>query len=268
MKRVMMHNLGLGDINPLTCGVQSCSPGHHWGPAEREYYLLHYVHTGAGVFRTTRGSYTVRQGHIFVIRPWQTVSYTADTTSPWTYGWVGFTCGFSLDDVLHGDLLDMPEAAHVFRAMGDAGHIQVGREWYVCGKIYELLALLRASCSPRRDDASQYVRMAQNYIESQYVEPIKIAGIARSLNLNRSYFSKIFSKYTGKSPQQYLVDFRLHKAAELLTTQILPPGEVARRVGYADVFNFSRMFRRRYGVSPSHYHDQKLLQSEHSSVDT
>lgn len=259
MKRVMMHNLGLRDINPLTCGIQNCPSGHQWGPAVREFLLLHYVHAGTGVFHNSRGRHSLQPGQIFIIRPQETVSYQADLHTPWTYSWIGFTCGFSLDEVLCGDILTAPESAHIFHAMGDAGHIQAGREWYICGKIYELLTLLRATAAPKRDDASQYVRMAQNYIESQYVEPVKIAGVARSLNLNRSYFSKIFREHTGKSPQQYLVDFRLQKAAELLTTRMLPTGEVARRVGYTDVFNFSRMFRRRYGVSPSHYHEQKPL---------
>lgn len=250
---VMMHNLGLLDINPLVCGTEDCAPGHLWGPAQREFYLLHYVFSGKGWFETPRGRYDVEPGQIFVIRPFETVRYRADKAEPWVYGWVGFACGFSLDSALTWDVLDAPECAHIFRSMGDAGHVQAGREWYICAKVYELLALLSAAAVPRQDDASQYVRMAQNYIESMYVEPIKIAQIAQYLSLNRSYFSKIFKAHTGKSPQEYLVDFRLQKAAELLATRNLPPGEVARQVGYSDVFNFSRMFRRRYGVSPSYY---------------
>lgn len=76
--------------------------------------------------------------------------------------------------------------------------------------------------------------MAVNYIESQYMEPLQVEQIACYLNLNRSYFSKIFKAQTGKSPLQYLVHFRLARAAELLRVQGLTPGETAHRVGYTD----------------------------------
>lgn len=256
-KDVMMNNLGLRDINPLLCGTEDCAPGHCYGPIAREYYLLHYVYSGKGRFETERGKYELHKGQIFVIRPFETTLYTADRSEPWTYGWVGFSCGFPIDGTLPGDVIDAPECEYLFRAFGEAGRMEAGREWHICGKIYEMLALLNSFAAPKQDTASRYVRMAQNYIESRYAEPLKITRIAESLNLNRSYFSKIFRAYTEKSPQRYLVDFRLQKAAELLASGGLPPGEVARRVGYTDVFNFSRMFRRRYGVSPSYYAENR-----------
>lgn len=250
---IMLENLELKDVNPLVCGIEDCSPGHTYGPAVRGYYLLHYVFSGTGMFRCDRGEFKVTTGQIFVVTPGETVSYTADNKTPWEYSWIGFTCTFDISGILGQDVIDASECAHIFRSMASAGHIEAGRELYICGKIYELLALLAAVSMPRHTGAVQYVRMAKNFIESQYYRTISVERMARYLNLNRSYFSKIFRQHTGKSPQQYLVDFRLQKAAELLSAQGLTPGEAARQVGYTDVFNFSRMFSRRYGVPPSRY---------------
>ena len=57
----------------------------------------------------------------------------------------------------------------------------------------------------------------------------------------------------GKSPQAYLVEFRLTKAAELMGLYDYKPGEAATSVGYHDLFNFSKMFKKKFGISPTEY---------------
>lgn len=47
---IMLENLRLWDVNPLICGEEACEPGHTFGPAARDYYLLHYVLSGKGTF--------------------------------------------------------------------------------------------------------------------------------------------------------------------------------------------------------------------------
>lgn len=251
-KDIMIENQGFAGINPLVCGEQKCEPQHSFGPARREYYLLHYVISGKGVFYTDRGSYTVGQDEIFVVRPMENTLYTADSKNPWYYCWVGFECQMPLDHILTPDILPAQGCGHIFRAMASCDR-EAGREWYICGKICELLSQLSGKGQQSQDRTRQYVGMARNYIESNYVQELKVENLASSLGLDRSYFSQIFKRHTGKSPQQYIVDFRLGKAAELLSVQNLSPGEAARQVGYSDIFNFSRMFRRRYGVPPSRY---------------
>ena len=51
MKDTLLDNLHMADINPRICGVEACAPGHSFGPAVREYFLLHYVVRGKGIFR-------------------------------------------------------------------------------------------------------------------------------------------------------------------------------------------------------------------------
>ncbi len=258
-RHILMKNPGLSDINPLVCGSETCERGHTFGPATRHYYLFHYVVSGKGRFTSPRGEYEVKAGQLFVIRPGEVTVYSADLADPWYYCWIGFETSLNMESLLLGeDILHVSDCSHLFEACALADRLEEGREWFICGKLFELLAVLRDRASSQKSDAARYVRtryvrMAENYIQSQYLEPIRIEYLSRRLNLNRSYFSKIFKEVTGKSPQRYLVDFRLEKAAELLGVHRLSPGEAARQVGYPDLCTFSRMFRSRYGVSPRDY---------------
>lgn len=252
-QNIHLENRQLHDINPLICGQQECAPGHSYGPQVRPYTLLHYVVSGKGIYCAPDGEHSVGEGQIFVILPQESTTYTADAKTPWHYIWVGFESAIDLSPFFSSYVMDAPECAHIFSGLLESAHIQNGREWFICGKIYELLSLLGEGAVPEKDRPRHYVRMAQNYIESNYDRELRVDKLAADLNLDRAYFSKIFKRYTGKPPQRYIVDFRLDRAAELLALRGLSPGEVAHQVGYSDIFNFSRMFRRRFGVPPSSY---------------
>ena len=251
-KSMLLENRHWREINPVQCGWQECEPGHAFGPSARTHYLLHYVVSGKGHFTVRNRRYTLGPGQIFVIRPYEITYYEANRTDPWRYIWVGLESGMPLPAALEEDILSLPQAGPLFAAMWECSEREAGRELALCGRIYELLSLLSAG-APSADGAQRYVETAKTFIETEYMRNISIADLARQLNLNRSYFSSIFRQKTGRSPQQFLTDCRLRKAAELMSEHGCTPGEAALSTGYPDIFSFSRMFKRHYGVSPSDY---------------
>ena len=82
---------------------------------------------------------------------------------------------------------------------------------------------------------------------------LTVEGIARKLNIDRSYFSNLFKKKMGVSPQRYITELRLNKAAELMTAYGQTPLVAACSVGYQDLFAFSKIFKSRFGFSPREY---------------
>lgn len=79
---------------------------------------------------------------------------------------------------------------------------------------------------------------------------ISVETIAESCGLNRSSFGKIFKEAVGKSPQEFLLSYRMLKAAELLKLTSLSIGDIGNAVGYANQLHFSRAFKNVYGISP------------------
>ena len=91
---------------------------------------------------------------------------------------------------------------------------------------------------------------------------VSIGELAGKLNLNRSYFSTLFRKKTGKSPQQYLTDYRMGCACQLMTEHGYSPGKAALSTGYPDIFSFSRMFKKHFGVFPREYSRRQTEKEE------
>ena len=76
---------------------------------------------------------------------------------------------------------------------------------------------------------------------------------AQKCHVTLTHFRRIFKEITDLSPQQFLLQMRLSRAAELLKTSTAPIKEIAAMAGWDNVFYFSRMFRKKYYISPLQY---------------
>ena len=94
----------------------------------------------------------------------------------------------------------------------------------------------------------------------EYVNEITIQQVAEKVNLDRSYFSTLFKAAMGISPQAYLINLRLEKAAELITIYGESPTTAGISVGYPDLYHFSKIFKQHFGCSPRAYHEKYILQ--------
>jgi AraC-like DNA-binding protein len=88
------------------------------------------------------------------------------------------------------------------------------------------------------------------WIEAHSSEPVDLEAAARQAGLSAFHFLRVFSRALGVTPHQYLVHSRLRRAATLLCEKDIPVTEVALEVGFGDLSNFVRTFRRAAGVSP------------------
>ena len=68
--------------------------------------------------------------------------------------------------------------------------------------------------------------------------------------------SRIFQKYSDRSPQTYILEFRIEKAKRLLLTTTYSITAIAYSVGYDDVLQFSKIFKAKVGLSPKKYREE------------
>ena len=102
-------------------------------------------------------------------------------------------------------------------------------------------------------NASRFGHIARvlRRIHEEYATDLDVNSLAREANMGASTFHHAFREVTATSPVQYVKRIRLHRARTLLAGEGASAQEAARRVGYASASQFSREYRRMFGVSPA-----------------
>jgi len=122
--------------------------------------------------------------------------------------------------------------------------------------------------APVKTSAADHRRAVQAalWIDAHSEDAVSLSDMAQAAGLSAFHYLRCFAAVLGVTPHQYLVRCRLRKAARLLADQERAVTEVALDVGFADLSNFVRSFRRAAGVSPTAFRraasgDRKILQA-------
>lgn len=260
------------DLYLVHCGQQQCSPGYTYNHKVPNEYHLHFILNGKGVLTVNNQTYHLQKDDIFLIPKDCEIKYFADHEFPWEYMWVTFDGEMALTYLSYADLSAEAPILHsaipnkiylpMIQKILDANELTFANEIKRLGILYEILSTLAESQSATRKEQNRYdyssdtyVDYALHYIQHNY-NKIKVNDIANYIGINRSYLTTVFKKQLNISPQEYLVNYRLKKAAELLKTTNLSVQEISLSIGYENPLTFSKMFKQSYGVSPKHYRDQ------------
>lgn len=253
----LILNRNYAGFNIVNCGSEECKPLHHFGPAVRQHWLLHYVTSGFGRFEKDGEIYHLQPGQMFVIPPYITTYYEADIDHPWTYIWIGFKADDKLPVELP-DILTVPELGTLFESFKQCSGLNNGKEAFLLSKVWEMFSILLE----KSDKKSDWIDIALDFINNNYHNKISITDIADKVCFERSYFSSAFKKKMRISPQQYLFKLRMEKAADLIKNGGVKPSVAAFSVGYDDLFLFSKSFKRHFGLSPREYIKSFRLNTE------
>lgn len=253
-------------------GREDCESLHSYGPFVRNHYLFHYIHQGSGTLEANDANgvthiFHLHAGQGFLICPKQVTVYSASKEDPWEYSWVEFD-GLRALDALTNAGLSMKQPVYesddetltkqMISSMDYLIEHPDGNVFDLISHGYQFFHCLTASSAARNTSVDHrmrdfYIREALAFIEMNSKNAITIEDIAKNCNLNRSYFGRIFKEATGKSPQEFLISYRLAKAAISLKTSDEPIRAIASKVGYDNQMHFSRAFKKEYGVTPSEY---------------
>ncbi|TVY10865.1 AraC family transcriptional regulator [Paenibacillus cremeus] len=258
-------------LTVLFSGNSQTKPGHRPGPKVVDYYLLHHIVSGKGVYTCLGQTYQLGAGDSFLIEPGKLINYMADLEDPWHYHWIAFEGSeaaamlqeiglSSKQPIVHtGRRRHIPLLFHqVQRAFqtrtAGAGLKAGGSLQLLLAEFAEALQPQQKSAPQQASGGDQIVQQALQYLSTQYAEPITIELMAETLGYNRAYLSTLFKQHTGLTPVTFLLQLRLDKARHLLRERPeLTVEQIASSVGFQDPLYFSKQFKRRYATSPTEY---------------
>ena len=260
----------------VTFGVEKCAPDKRLEHGYSASFMLHFIQSGAGYYNGKK--LTAGQGFLTISGKYFT--YYPDREDPWYYAWVDFTDSdmlvelqsvlkteddmiFSFDTSLdyfglikkyhdeYGEDVnpEHPTISHDLREISYAGTAL----WY------SMLALAATDrkCGSEIERTSvreAYVKKAKSRIDALLaVSTISIDWVASDLHISRAYLRNLFYEQCGESPQAYLIRQRIERACHLLEINDSPIRVIASSVGYTDSLQFSKIFHKYMGMSPSEY---------------
>ena len=258
------------DLTLFQYGWENCAPLHSYGPAKRNHYLFHFIFGGKGYLSSNDSAgqthlYKLEAGQGFLICPGQVNTYYADEKTPWEYAWVEFD-GVKALEYMEMAGLGWDRPVYHLKKREDSALLKAELMAIVdnpfrssinqIGHLYLFFdALIRSSVNRKTMVQSgkmrdTYIKEAISFIEMNYGRAISVEDIAGFCNINRSYLNRLFKESTGKTLQNFLMYYRMNRAAELLKVSELTVNEIGKRCGYQNQLHFSRAFKTIFGLSP------------------
>ncbi|MEI6860717.1 MAG: AraC family transcriptional regulator [Verrucomicrobiota bacterium] len=265
--------LGLADeprasLIPAYGGFERCDPDYL---VQREHFpfpTLELVTDGVGQVRLNGQEFSLRAGSLFAYDRTTRLEIRTDSRQPLAKYFLSMRRGARAQ--LHaaglepGALVQLARFADVQRLWDDliregghhrpmAGRLCAALVAVLLLKIEDLTGLPATPGWTAEDD---FVR-CKRLIEEQTVSLDTLSEITRATGIGPTRLSRLFRRYQGLSPYQFLLRCKMARAAELLMNPDTLVKEAAAKVGFADPYHFSRCFKQVYQVAPKGF--QSLL---------
>lgn len=125
--------------------------------------------------------------------------------------------------------------------------------------IYKLQCQYKSGLSETMIRNEERIKSMISFIESHFQQNITLQEIADSASVSKSECIRCFNKSIGRTPIQFLKEFRLQKAAVLLHSTDMTISDIAFSCGFFEMSYFTRSFRALYNTTPTEYRRKKLL---------
>ena len=241
----------------------------HWYEVKsKNEYAFWLIQSGSMIIEYKKQTYSLSQGDIFFFYP--EILYHASSVEGCCFTFLHFDAVLGANyQALHFYPFDGKYAAKdvaeffptLLSCATSLQHDKTFADMEIQGAtMYFLANLMRRQYEKKGDNSAVSHKSALArlqpvfiYVNHHLTEPISISDLAATINLSEKYFIKFFKKTMGITPINYIIEVRMKKALQYLHEQSYSVKEVATLVGYADIYTFSKAFKKMYGVAPSKF---------------
>lgn len=220
-------------------------------PCIIEYFDLTMVLNGELSYRINDEQITLKQGDVMLLPPGTRRERDLQTKEVHYISFNFYTKRkFDLPLVMRGAVT--AEIRALFKAFTPP-HLSVldrGMEKaaFIVGYILEALTVFN-----QRNSKNPHIQNALSYIDEHIFEAVTLSSLAAHLHLSREYTASLFKKEVGIPVSAYVNEKKLLLARDLIRDDEYSLSDIAKMLGYANYGYFSRLYKKRFGASPSRY---------------
>ncbi|MDD5704686.1 MAG: AraC family transcriptional regulator [Kiritimatiellae bacterium] len=235
---------------------------------------LVYVLSGHGFVQYGGRRHLAGPDDLFAVLMGRNVSYWTSPDDPWLFLWVSFGGRRAAALMTRAGLttstpvLRSPSIRELrihFLELHQLGSAETaGASFSVLGKLWMILGLLIDLQSQRRQQERgattgdfDLTAKVSRYLAEHWSEPVTLGLLSRMFHRSPCCLARRFQNEMAQAPIDYLIDLRIHQAQRMLLDETRSVAEVAAAVSYQDPAYFSRLFRKRTGISPLQYRQQQ-----------
>ena len=204
-------------------------------------HRIHLVTDGIGKLHTIYGDFEVKAGDIFFT--FAAAQYSIESASDLKYMYISFL------GIRANMLIEIWEC---FLKKSDTGNIDLISE---SGLLYAFSIIERKNSNA--DISTKYkekILLIKKYLDENYCDiDFTIEKLANELSYSKKYISEIFKKEFGLPVQQYVTLLRIQNACSLMEKRISCISDISKLCGFSDPLYFSKVFKKKMGVSPKEY---------------
>lgn len=220
----------------------------------RERWGIIFKYEGETVY-TSNGKKYISNRNNMVILP-KGCSYDWICTKEGHFKNIEFECDKECDEIFCIDIKDSEKILNLFKKMEYMRTVK--NPVFNMENIrdtYSVLLLLMQSAQKKYLPSEKYDKIspAVEYIAENYNTSITNEKLAELTGLSVVYFRKLFSEFFGTSPINYVHELRIKKAKEMLGGDYGSISDIAESLGYQNIYDFSRVFKKYTGIPPSKY---------------
>jgi AraC-like DNA-binding protein len=262
---------GKGAATLIYGGNERCAANYHIARADFPYYSVEFVAGGEGWLEMGGERVRLMPGAVFAYGPGVAHDIKSSAERPLDKYFVGVHALQSQRlppyppaprqlSPRPGEVLQTSAPTDIQQLYEDL--IKAGRRESrfclpICGAVVEhLLLRLAETVVPLGTigtEAFETFQQCRRYIEANYRQVESLGAIATDCRVDPAYVCRLFKRFAFQSPWHYVLRLKMRDAAQLLQSEQVRVGQVADALGFTDPFQFSRTFRRVFGMSPRQF---------------
>jgi AraC-like DNA-binding protein len=243
-------------------GYFKTSPGYYTERQNLNSYLIIYTLSGNGYLKYEDKQYNLTRGKVFFIDCMEYHHYFTDSKTPWEFLWVHFngstSRGYYEEFAKNSSpvaTLDeaTPVPSIILELISLCSSKYITAELLCSKLLVNLMTELILDINVKNTSSliiPSYITDIMRELDKHFTESISLNELSHRYGISKFYLIRQFKKYTGFTPNEYIINSRISYAKELLQYSNLPVSEISIRTGVENVSHFINLFKGREGDTP------------------